>query len=120
MSRDLGLRRLHGLRGTRGTRRTVLVAASATALALTASGCVVVHGEREVLPAATRAEAAEALKEFTAAYNAADKAYDSSLDADRTTGALADIDGARLKAGKVEDLSLDVLPGLERLAGRSL
>ncbi|MGA5371711.1 hypothetical protein ACPCSD_11635 [Streptomyces griseoincarnatus] len=103
MSRDLGLRRLHGLRGPRGPRRTALVAASVTALSLTASGCVVVHGEREVLPATTRAEAAEALKEFTAAYNAADKAYDSSLDADRTTGALADIDGARLKAGKVNN-----------------
>ncbi|MEY9811739.1 hypothetical protein [Streptomyces albogriseolus] len=101
MSRDLGLRRLHGLRGPRGPRRTALIAVSVTALSLTASGCVVVHGEREVLPATTRAEAAEALKEFTAAYNAADKAYDPSLDADRTTGALADIDGARLKAGKV-------------------
>ncbi|MEQ8144156.1 hypothetical protein [Streptomyces sp. OP7] len=99
MSRDLGLRRLRG-RGHRGPRR-VLVAASVTALSLTTGGCVVVHGEREVLPAATRAEAAKALEEFTAAYNAADKAYDSSLDADRTTGALADIDGARLKAGKV-------------------
>ncbi|MFI5569891.1 hypothetical protein ACIA6T_21615 [Streptomyces sp. NPDC051740] len=62
---------------------------------------MVVHGEREVLPATTRAEAAEALEEFTAAYNEADKAYDSSLDADHTTGALADIDGARLKAGQV-------------------
>lgn len=77
-----------------------MAAASVTALSLTASGCVVVHGEREVLPATTRAEAAKALEEFTAAYNAADKAYDSSLDADHTTGALADIDGARLKAGR--------------------
>ncbi|KAF3469571.1 hypothetical protein [Streptomyces sp. Tu 3180] len=64
---------------------------------------MVVHGEREVLPAATRAEAAEALREFTAAYNAADKAYDGSLDADHTTGALADIDAARLKAGKANN-----------------
>ncbi|GGJ57763.1 putative lipoprotein [Streptomyces brasiliensis] len=70
-----------------------------TALSLTASGCVVVHGEREVLPATTRAEAAKALQRFTDAYNAADKAYDSSLDEDYVTGALADIDGARLKAG---------------------
>jgi hypothetical protein len=59
-----------------------------------------VHGEREILPSTTRAEAAEALQEFTTAYNEADKAYDGSLDADRTTGALADIDSARLKAGK--------------------
>ncbi|CAL9541076.1 hypothetical protein SUDANB6_04261 [Streptomyces sp. enrichment culture] len=79
------------------------MAASVTALSLTASGCVVVHGEREVLPAATRAEAAEALRQFTAAYNKADKAYDSSLDADHTTGALAAIDAARLKAGRANN-----------------
>lgn len=60
---------------------------------------MVVHGEREVLPATTRAEAAKALQQFTTAYNAADKAYDSSLDADHVTGALSDIDKARLKAG---------------------
>ncbi|MFF5160057.1 hypothetical protein ACFY3N_28200 [Streptomyces sp. NPDC000348] len=90
MSRDLGLRRLRRL------DTWVLVAA----LSVTASGCVVVHGEREVLPATTRAEAAEALEEFTAAYNAADEAYDASLDAGHTTGALAAIDGARLKAGR--------------------
>ncbi|MEV7385983.1 MULTISPECIES: hypothetical protein [unclassified Streptomyces] len=75
------------------------MAVSLTAMSMTASGCVVVHGEREVLPATTRAEAAKALEQFTAAYNKADKAYDASLDADYTTGALADIDSARLKAG---------------------
>ncbi|MEV0171087.1 hypothetical protein AB0I00_08150 [Streptomyces sp. NPDC050803] len=83
--------------------RRVLIATSVTALSLTlsltASGCVVVHGERELVPAATQAEAAKALKEFTTAYNAADKAYDSSLDADHVTGALGDIDEARLTAG---------------------
>ncbi|CAL9585913.1 hypothetical protein SUDANB181_05131 [Streptomyces sp. enrichment culture] len=41
--------------------RNALIAAALTALSLTASGCVVVHGEREVLPAATRAEAAKAV-----------------------------------------------------------
>jgi hypothetical protein len=71
-----------------------------TALSLTASGCVVVHGENEVLPSATKAEAAKALQQFTAAYNKADKAYDRSLYADHVSGALYDIDGARLKAGK--------------------
>lgn len=96
MSRDRGLRRL---RRHRRLDTCVLV----TALSLTASGCVVVHGEREVLPATTRAEAAEALAEFTAAYNEADKAYDSSLDAGHTTGALADIDAARLKAGRANN-----------------
>ncbi|KES07396.1 hypothetical protein BU52_10345 [Streptomyces toyocaensis] len=64
---------------------------------------MVVHGEREVLPATSRAEAAKALEEFTAAYNAADKAYDGSLDAEHTTGALAAIDGARLKAGRANN-----------------
>jgi hypothetical protein len=60
---------------------------------------VVVHGERELVPAASRAEAQRALETFTDAYNAADKAYDSSLDAKYVTGALGDIDAARLRAG---------------------
>ncbi|MEU3986518.1 hypothetical protein AB0F77_41755 [Streptomyces sp. NPDC026672] len=93
MTRDRSPRRL------RRRDRNSLAAAALTALSLTASGCVVVHGEREVLPAATKAEAARALERFTDAYNAADKAYDRSLDADHVTGALADIDGARLDAG---------------------
>ncbi|MFI1703347.1 hypothetical protein [Streptomyces griseoruber] len=94
---DRGSRRLRRL------ERSALWAASATALSLTASGCVVVHGERVVLPSATPAEAAKALDQFTAAYNKADQAYDGSLDAAYTTGALGAIDAARLKAGKVNN-----------------
>ncbi|WP_460064911.1 hypothetical protein [Streptomyces sp. YKOK-I1] len=94
---DRGSRRLRRL------ERNALWAACATALSLTASGCVVVHGERVVLPSATQAEAAKALDQFTAAYNKADKAYDGSLDAAYTTGALGAIDAARLKAGKVNN-----------------
>ncbi|WP_093503712.1 hypothetical protein [Streptomyces sp. Ag109_O5-10] len=97
-SRDRAPRRLRRLRRR---DRNALIAVSLTALSLTASGCVVVHGEREVLPTTTRAEAAKALRQFTDAYNEADKAYDGSLDADYTTGALGDIDSARLKAGHV-------------------
>ncbi|MFI8945620.1 hypothetical protein ACIGO6_03790 [Streptomyces sp. NPDC053750] len=97
MSRDRGPRR------PRRLGKCALISASATVLSLTASGCVVVHGEREVLPSATRAEAAKALQEFTDAYNAADKAYDVSLDAEHTTGALAAIDSARLKAGRTNN-----------------
>ncbi|MBX9393014.1 hypothetical protein K4749_05300 [Streptomyces sp. TRM72054] len=97
MSRDRGPRRLRRL------DRSVLMAASLTALSLTASGCVVVHGEREVLPGATEDEAAKALQDFTSAYNEADKSYDSSLDADHVTGPLAAIDEARLKAGNVNN-----------------
>ncbi|MGJ5751076.1 hypothetical protein [Streptomyces puniciscabiei] len=93
MSRDRSPRRL------RRRDRIALMAAALTALSLTASGCVVVHGEREVLPAATRAEAAKALTAFTTAYNKADKAYDNSLDAPYLTGPFGDITAARLKAG---------------------
>ncbi|MFI2199686.1 hypothetical protein ACH47Z_02640 [Streptomyces sp. NPDC020192] len=93
MSRDRSPRRL------RRRDRNALIAVSLSALSLTASGCVVVHGEREVLPAATRAEAAKAVTAFTTAYNKADKAYDSSLDAPYVTGPFGDIDEARLKAG---------------------
>ncbi|MFD7996017.1 hypothetical protein [Streptomyces mexicanus] len=91
--------RVRGPRRLRRLERTVLTAASATALAATASGCVVVHGERVLLPATTQADAAKALEQFTDAYNKADQAYDSSLDADYVTGALGAIDAARLKAG---------------------
>ncbi|MFE7426968.1 hypothetical protein [Streptomyces sp. NPDC057545] len=65
---------------------------------MTASGCVTVHGELEVVPSATRAEAAQALKDFTDAYNAADKAYDPALDADRVAGPLGAVNQAGLKA----------------------
>ncbi|MFH8475024.1 hypothetical protein [Streptomyces sp. NPDC018000] len=65
---------------------------------MTASGCVTVHGELEVVPTATRSEAAQALKDFTTAYNAADKAYDPALDADRVTGPLGAINQAGLTA----------------------
>ncbi|MEU9983221.1 hypothetical protein [Streptomyces sp. NPDC050856] len=72
-----------------------------TVLGLTASGCVTVHGELEVVPSATKAEAARALKDFTDAYNKADKAYDPALDAGRVTGALGAINQAGLKARSV-------------------
>lgn len=97
--------RERGRRLPRRRDRNALIAASLTALSLTASGCVVVHGERAVLPAATRAEAATALTAFTDAYNRADKTYDSSVDAPYVTGALADIDSARLTAGHVNSPS---------------
>ncbi|MFG2641550.1 hypothetical protein ACGFYP_11340 [Streptomyces sp. NPDC048370] len=75
--------------------------AAASVLALTASGCVTVHGERELLPAASKTEAAQALKDFTDAYNAADKKHDPALDADRVTGPLGAINQAGLKSRSV-------------------
>ncbi|WP_308293168.1 hypothetical protein [Streptomyces sp. TS71-3] len=62
-----------------------------------------VHGEREVIPSATRADASGALKAFVTAYNKADKAYDPALDADRVTGALGAINQAGLKAKHVNN-----------------
>lgn len=93
-------RRLGGHGGHGGHGRFALATASVAVLSVTASGCVVVHGEREIVPTVTRADAARALKEFTAAYNKADKTYDRAADAERVTGALADIDGAKLTAGR--------------------
>ncbi|MFF0071766.1 hypothetical protein [Streptomyces sp. NPDC005494] len=71
---------------------------TATVLVVTASGCVTVHGELEVVPGATKSEAAKALEDFTVAYNKADKAYDPALDADRVTGSLGAINQAGLAA----------------------
>ncbi|MFD1661267.1 hypothetical protein ACFSL4_24430 [Streptomyces caeni] len=96
MSRDRGD---HSPRTLRSPGRFARAAAAATVVSLTASGCVVVHGERKVVPTATHAEAARALKDFLRAYNKADKGYDRSQDADRVTGALADIDAGKLAAG---------------------
>ncbi|MEU7698386.1 hypothetical protein [Streptomyces sp. NPDC039028] len=81
--------------------RLLSATAAATVLALTASGCVTVHGELALLPPATRAEAAQALADFTAAYNAADKAHDPALDAGRVTGPLGEINQAGLRARAV-------------------
>ncbi|MEU3506738.1 hypothetical protein ABZ733_02290 [Streptomyces longwoodensis] len=99
MTRERGPRT--GRPGPSRRDRGALLAASLTVVSLTASGCVVVHGEREVIPTSTRGEAARAVEEFTAAYNKADAAYDASLDAAYTAGPLKVIDAARLKAGHV-------------------
>ncbi|MGC5364015.1 hypothetical protein ACPXCE_20470 [Streptomyces sp. DT24] len=81
----------------RPVRRTALLAA-ATVLGVTASGCATIHGERAVVPAATRAEAARALETFTSAYNKADRAYDPALDAGVVTGPLGAINQAGLRS----------------------
>ncbi|MFJ8307884.1 MULTISPECIES: hypothetical protein [unclassified Streptomyces] len=81
--------------------RLVAGLATATVLTVTASGCVTVHGERELVPSATKAEAAKALTDFTDAYNKADKAYDPALDAGRVTGALGATNQAGLRSRHV-------------------
>jgi hypothetical protein len=61
-----------------------------------------VHGEREVIPSATKAEADRALKDFLTAYNKADRAYDPALDAARVTGPLGAINQAGLKSNSAQ------------------
>ncbi|MCX4980549.1 hypothetical protein [Streptomyces sp. NBC_00572] len=97
------LERLSARRSTRPARPARLLAATAaaTVLALTASGCVTVHGELALMPPATQAEAAQALADFTSAYNKADKAHDPALDAGRVTGPLGEINQAGLRARAV-------------------
>ncbi|MGY0023560.1 hypothetical protein ACVHNB_31900 [Streptomyces sp. YJ-C3] len=80
--------------------RPAAAAAATVVLSLAASGCVTVHGELEVVPTTTKAQAARALDTFVTAYNKADKTYDRAADARYVTGALAAIDGAKLKAGR--------------------
>ncbi|MFF0554885.1 hypothetical protein ACH4ZU_12265 [Streptomyces sp. NPDC020472] len=87
--------------GGRRPARFLAATAAATVLSLTASGCVTVHGELALLPPATKAEAARALADFTAAYNKADKAYDPALDAGRVTGPLGEVNQAGLRARSV-------------------
>ncbi|MFI5939536.1 hypothetical protein ACIBCB_04580 [Streptomyces uncialis] len=87
----------------RATARGLTPWAVLTALTLTATGCVTVHGEREIIPAATKAEADRALGDFLTAYNKADRANDPALDEDRVTGALGAIDQAGLRARRSID-----------------
>ncbi|MFH9721818.1 hypothetical protein ACH4M4_02465 [Streptomyces sp. NPDC017254] len=103
--RRLTLRRAPGrpLERLSARRPTRLLAATAaaTVLTLTASGCVTVHGELALMPPATEAEAAQALADFTSAYNKADKAYDPALDAGRVTGPFGEVNQAGLRARAV-------------------
>ena len=96
-----------GSDGRRGRRFRWPVRPAAAAALVTllyaSTGCVTVHGERAVIPSATGAEARSALSSFVTAYNKADKAYDPTLDEDRVTGALGDINQSGLKAKRVNN-----------------
>ncbi|WAL95179.1 hypothetical protein [Streptomyces sp. Je 1-369] len=93
---------MSNVRRARRLRGPVMASAAVTALALAASGCVTVHGEREIVPTATKSEAERALRDFLKAYNAADKAYDPALDAARITGPLGAINQGGLKSRHVQ------------------
>jgi hypothetical protein len=68
-------------------RRLFTALAASTLLTLT--GCVTVHGEREVVPAVSRAQAPKALERFTEGYNAAYTKLDPALVDAVETGPLA-------------------------------
>ncbi len=59
-----------------------------------------VHGESAVVPSATRAEAAQALKDFLATYNRAEKAYDEQVLDAVVTGQYGDGKKASLRANR--------------------
>ncbi|MFC9735209.1 hypothetical protein ACFWGM_11025 [Streptomyces roseolus] len=93
--------RRSGVRRGRRPSRALASVATATVVALAASGCVTVHGETAVVPGATPEEASAALAGFVTAFNRADKANDPALDAGQVTGALGAINQAGLKSKSV-------------------
>ncbi|NJP99651.1 hypothetical protein HCK00_03605 [Streptomyces sp. PLAI1-29] len=62
-----------------------------------------VHGERAVVPAVTKAEAAKALARFTDGYNEANRELDPALTTRVETGALLTMAQADLKARRVKN-----------------
>ncbi|MFC9740393.1 hypothetical protein [Streptomyces noursei] len=71
---------------------------SAAAALVVLSGCMTVHGEREVLPAVSQADAAKALTHFTDGFNKANRTLDSAKNTAFESGALLAIDQAGIKA----------------------
>ncbi|GAA4691500.1 hypothetical protein [Streptomyces buecherae] len=73
-----------------------------TAALLTLTGCMTVHGEREVIPAVSQEEAPKVLRHFTDTYNKAWRAADPKLIAQAETGPLLAIGKADLTAERAE------------------
>ncbi|MCK7623486.1 hypothetical protein MUU72_10335 [Streptomyces sp. RS10V-4] len=71
---------------------------SAAAALVILSGCMTVHGEREILPAVSQADAAKALQHFTEGFNKANRALDPTVNPSYEAGALLAIDQAGIKA----------------------
>lgn len=84
------------LRARLTTTTAGLLVALATVTSL--SGCMTVHGETAVVPAATEEEAEQALEHYFEVANEARATYDPELNAQVETGALAEINGASLTA----------------------
>ncbi|MFJ4436272.1 hypothetical protein [Streptomyces sp. NPDC088923] len=96
-----GERDPYGTRGRYGVRGGLL--AGGLALALTATGCVTVHGETALVPAATRGEAATALKRFRSAYNEAARDLAPAKDAAVLAGPFGAITQDTLRSRKAQN-----------------
>ncbi|MFC5724025.1 hypothetical protein ACFP1Z_28045 [Streptomyces gamaensis] len=72
-------------------RRRALLALAAALPLLAATGCVTVHGERELLPAVSRDEAPQVLEAFNDGYNEAYSKLDPAVIDRVETGPLAEI-----------------------------
>ncbi|MFD7665900.1 hypothetical protein [Streptomyces sp. NPDC059788] len=70
----------------------------ASAALLTLSGCMTVHGEREMLPTVSKAEATKALQQFTEGFNASNSKLDPKLNPGYETDSLLAVDQALTKA----------------------
>ncbi|MDT0322038.1 hypothetical protein [Streptomyces millisiae] len=88
-------------------RLSTTVAGLTAVLTLTAtlSGCMTVHGEEAIVPAADTEEAQDVLEHYVEVYNEAKPANDSELNATIEVGGLGAINGAVLdaRAGAIAD-----------------
>ncbi|KAB8164677.1 hypothetical protein FH609_018435 [Streptomyces sp. 3MP-14] len=84
------------LRARLTTTTAGLLVSLATVASL--SGCMTVHGETAVVPAATENEAEQVLEHYFEVTNEARRTYDAELNATVEAGALAEINGAALIA----------------------
>ncbi|MFE0688152.1 hypothetical protein ACWGNE_14615 [Streptomyces xiamenensis] len=78
--------------------RTAVGVVMAVATAASVSGCVTVHGETAIVPAASEEEAEAALDRFVEVSNESNAAYDAELNETIENGPLGEIDHAGLVA----------------------
>lgn len=88
------------LRGRLATTTAGVVLSLAMAAGL--SGCMTVHGEKAVVPAATQEEAEAALEHYVEINNQAKRDYDAEQNDEIEVGPLGAIDGAGLTARAAE------------------
>ncbi|MEU4202059.1 hypothetical protein [Streptomyces sp. NPDC045470] len=80
--------------------RVPVALTAASAALLTLSGCMTVHGEREMLPAVSKDEAATALQQFVDGFNTSNTKLDPKVNPTYETDSLLAVDQALTKAGQ--------------------